>query len=259
MKNPQNSNKGSEVITRVWISLTALCTVRKTTHKILGTRHLNILTVGHRHHQSSVATHTYPNHRLQSVQSLSSVQLFVTPWLQHTRLPCSSPTPGAYSNSCSSSWWCHSTISSSVIPFSSCLQSFPVRIFSSELVLHIRWPKDQSSIFTSVLPMNIQDWFPLELAGLVSLQFQRLSCLFQHPNSKASILWCSAFIMVQLLHPYMTTGKTIALTVWTFVGKVMSLLFNMLSRFVTALLPRSKCLNFMAAVTIFSDFGVQEN
>ena len=86
-----------------------------------------------------------------------------------------------------------------------------------------------------------------------------LKSLLQHHSSKASILWCSAFFIVQLSHPYMTTGKTIALTRQTFVGKVMSLIFNLLSQFVIAFLPRSKCLfNFMAAVTICSDFGAQK-
>jgi len=85
-----------------------------------------------------------------------------------------------------------------------------------------------------------------------------LKSLFQHHSSKESILWCSAFFIVQLWHPYMTTGKTIALTGWTFVGKVMSLLFDMLPRFIVASLPRRKCL-FMASVTICSDFGAQEN
>ena len=83
--------------------------------------------------------------------------------------------------------------------------------------------------------------------------------LLQHHSSKASILWCSAFFIVQLSHPYITTGKTIALPRQTFVGKVMSLLFNMLSRLVIIFLPRSKCLNFMAAVTICNDFGAQKN
>ena len=87
----------------------------------------------------------------------------------------------------------------------------------------------------SVLPMNIRDWFPLGVACLISLKN-----LLQHHSSKASIPWCSAFFMVQLSHPYMTTGKTIALTVWTFVRKVMSLLFNMLSRLVIPFLTRSK-------------------
>jgi len=86
-----------------------------------------------------------------------------------------------------------------------------------------------------------------------------LKSLLQHHSSKASVLWCSAFFMVQLSHPYITTGKTITLTTRTFVGKVMSLLFNMLSRLVITFLPRNKCLNFMAAVTIFSDFGAPQN
>ena len=86
-----------------------------------------------------------------------------------------------------------------------------------------------------------------------------LKSLLQHHSSKASILRHSALFIVQLSHAYMTTGKTIALTRWTFVCKVMSLLFNAPSRFVIAFLPRSKCLNFMAAVTIYSDFGAQKN
>ena len=99
------------------------------------------------------------------------------------------------------------------------------------------------SASTSVLPMNIQDWFPLGLTGWISLQSEGLSRrLLQHYNSKASILRRSAFFTIQLSHPCMTTGKTIALTRWTFVDKVMSLLFNMLSRFVIDFLPRSKCL-----------------
>ena len=92
------------------------------------------------------------------------------------------------------------------------------------------------SASTSPLPMNIQDWL-----DLLAVQ-GTLKSLLQHHSSKPSILWCSAFFMVQLSHPYMTTGKTIALTGWTFAGKVMSLLFNMLSRLVIAFLPRSKCL-----------------
>ena len=94
----------------------------------------------------------------------------------------------------------------------------------------------------SVLPMNIHDWFPLGWTSLISLAVQgTLKGLLQHHSSKASILWCSAFFIVQLAHPYMTIGKTIDLTLWTFVGKVMCLPFNMLSRFVLAFLPRSKC------------------
>ena len=91
--------------------------------------------------------------------------------------------------------------------------------------------------------MNIQDWFPLGWTGLHLLAVQEtVKSLLQHHSSKASILQCSAFFIVQFSHPYMTTGKTIALTRWTFVGKVMSLLFNMLSRLVIHFLPRSKCL-----------------
>ena len=118
---------------------------------------------------------------------------------------------------------------------------FPsIRVFSSELVLCIRWPKYWSFSFASAFPMNIQGWFPLGWTGLISLQSKTLKSLLQHHSSKASILRCSAFFIVQLSHPYMTTGKTIALTRWTFVSKVMSPLFNMLSRFVIAFLPRSK-------------------
>ena len=111
----------------------------------------------------------------------------------------------------------------------------------------------------SGLPMNIQDWFPLRLTGLISLQSRGLSRVLQHHSSKASILWRSAFFIVQLPHPYMTTGKTVVLTRWTFVSKVMPLLFNMLSRWVIAFLPRSKHLNFMAAVTICNDFRASQN
>ena len=97
------------------------------------------------------------------------------------------------------------------------------------------------SASASVLPMNIQGWFPLGWFDFFAVQ-GTLKSLLRHHSSKASILWCSAFFIVQLSHPYMTTGKTIALTRWIFVGKVMSLLFNMLSRLVIAFLPRSKCL-----------------
>ena len=133
--------------------------------------------------------------------------------LQHTRLPCPSPTPRACSNSCPLSRWCHPTVSSSVVPFFSCLQyfsasvSFPMSQFFA--------PGGQSigaSASTSVLLMNIQDWFPLGLTGLISLQSKGLSRVFSNTTvSKASILWHSAFFMVQLSHPYMTTEKAIAL------------------------------------------------
>ena len=108
--------------------------------------------------------------------------------------------------------------------------------------------------------MNTQDWSPWGWTGWISLQSKGLSSLLQHHSSKASILQHSAFFIVQLSHPYMTTGKTTALTRCTFVGKVMSLLFNMLSSLVITFFPRSKCLpfNFMAAMTICSDFGAPQ-
>ena len=105
--------------------------------------------------------------------------------------------------------------------------------------------------------MNIQDWSPLGWTGWISLQSKGLLSLLQHHSSKASVLWCSAFFIVKLSHPYMTTGKTIALTRQTFVGKVVSQLFNMLSRLVITFFPRSKC--FLISVTICSDFGAQKN
>ena len=121
---------------------------------------------------------------------------------------------------------------------------FPsIRVFPIESVLHIRWPKYWSFSF-SISPSN-------EYSALISLRMDwldllavqgPLKSLLQHHRPKASILWRSAFFMVQLSHSYMTTGETLALTIWTFVGKVMSLLFNMLSRFVVAFLLRSKCL-----------------
>ena len=116
-----------------------------------------------------------------------------------------------------------------------------IRVFSNESALPIRWQKYWSfNASASVLPMNIQDWFPLGLTGWISAAQGTLKSLLQHHSSKASVLQGSAFFIVQLSHPYMTTGKIIALTRWTFVGKVMSLLFNMLSRLVETFLPRSK-------------------
>ena len=121
---------------------------------------------------------------------------------------------------------------------------FPsIRVFSNELALHFKWPK-YWSFSLSISPSS-------EYSGLISFSMDwldlpavqgTLKSLLQHQSSKASILWCSAFFMVQLSHPYTTTGKMIALTILTFVGKVMSLLFNMLSRLVRAFIPRSKCL-----------------
>ena len=157
--------------------------------------------------------------------------------LQHARLPCPSPTPGTCSNSYPLSQWCYPTISSPVVPFSSCLQSFPE---SGSFPMSQFFASDGQSIgvSVSVIPMNIQDWFPFRIHWFDLLLVQgTLKSLLPHHSSKASILQCSAFFILQLSHPYMTTGKTIALTRQTFVGKLMSLLFlNMLSRLVTAVL-----------------------
>ena len=186
-------------------------------------------------------------HKLQvsSDQSLSRVRLFETPWTatHQASLSCPSPTPRACSNSSPSSQWCYPTSSSFVVPFSSCLQSFPASgSFPMNQSFSSGGQSIGASVSASVLPMNIQDWFPLGWTGWISLQSKGLSrVFFQHHSSKASILQNPAFFMVQLSHPYMT-WKNIALTRQTFVGKVMSLLCNMLFRLVTAFLPRSKCL-----------------
>ena len=236
--------------------------------------------------------------------------------LQHA---CPSPSPGACSNSCPLSWWCHPTISSSVVPFSSTWpRSFPA---SGSFPMSQLFASDGQSVgasaLVSVLPINIQYWFPLWLTGLIAVQ-GTLKSLIQHHSSKASVFWHSTIFIVQLSHswalpgysdgkesacnarpgfdpwvrkipwrrqglptplflpreflgqrslvgytsrgskgsdtteqlspspsphPYMTTGKTIALTIWTFAGKVISLLFNTVSRFVIAFLPKSKHLS----------------
>ena len=156
---------------------------------------------------------------------------------QHTRPPCPSPTPRVHSDSRPLSQWSHPAISSSVTPF---CPIFPI--------IRVSWrlasggPRIGASTSASVLPMNIQDWFPLGWTGWISLQSKGLKNLLQHHGSKASILWHSSFLMVQVSHPYMTTGKTMSLTIQTFAGKGISLLFKVLSRFVIAFLPRSKCL-----------------
>ena len=141
---------------------------------------------------------------------------------QHTRPPCPSPTPGVYPNPCPSSRWCHPTISSSVIPFSFLPSIFPsITIFSNESALCIRWPKYWSLSF-NISPSNEHPGlisFRMDWSDLLAVQ-GTLKSLFQHHSSKASILRCSAFFIIQLSHPYMTTGKTIALTRRTFVGKV---------------------------------------
>ena len=137
--------------------------------------------------------------------------------LQHTRPPCPSPTPRLDWNSCPLSRWCHPTISSSVVPFSSCLQSFPASgSFQMSQFFASGGQSIGISASTSVLPMNTQDLFPLGWTGWISLESKGLSKVPQHHSSKASILWHSAFFIVQLSYPYMTTGKTIALNRWTF-------------------------------------------
>ena len=183
-------------------------------------------------------------YQLSSVQLLSCVRLFAT--------PC---TPARQASlSITNSWRLPKLMSIKLVMPSNHLipccpllflpSIFPsIRVFSIKSVLRIRWSKYWSFSF-SLSPSN-------EYSGLISFRMDwfdllavqgTLKSLLQHHSSKASILWCSAFFMVQLSHPYMTTGKTIALTRRTFVGKVMSLLFNMLFRLVIAFLPRSKCL-----------------
>ena len=196
-----------------------------------------------------------------SVQSLSHVQRFGTPWT----------TAGQASLSINNTRSLSKLMSiESVMPSSHLILCHPllllppvpssIRIFSSESTLHMRWPKYWNFSF-SISPSN-------EHPGLISFRMDRLDLLavqgtlkslLQHHSSKASILRCSAFFIVPLSHSYMTTGKTIALTRRTFVGKVMSLLLGMLSRLIITFLPRTKCLNFMATVTICSDFGAQKN
>ena len=162
--------------------------------------------------------------------------------LQHAMPPCASPVLGVYSNSCPSCQWCHATILPSVVPFASCLQSFPASgSFRMSQFFASGGQSIAVSASTSVLPMNIQDWSPLGRTGWISWESPRDSQeSSKHHSSKASVLWFSAFFIIQFSHSYMTTGKNIALTRWTFVGRVISVLFNMLSRLVTPFLPRSK-------------------
>ena len=179
---------------------------------------------------------------VSSVQSLSRVRLFATPWIAAHQASLS------ITNSQSSLKF---TSIELVMPSSHLILCHPlllrppippsIRVFSNESTLHVRWPKYRSFSF-SIIPSK-------EHPGLISLRMDwldllavqgTLKSLLQHHSSKASILRCSAFFTVQLSHPYMTTGKTIALTRWPFVGKVMSLLLNMLSRLVITFLPRSK-------------------
>ena len=162
---------------------------------------------------------------------------------QHARPSCPSPTPRVYSNSSRLGRWCHLPISSSVIPFSSCLQSFPASgSFQMSQLFTSGGQSIGASALASVLPMNIRDWFPLGLSGLISLQSKGLSRVFSNTTVEKHqffgtqpSLWSSS----TTIHDY---WKNIPLTIQTFVSKVMSLLFNTQSRFVIAFLPRSKCL-----------------
>ena len=182
--------------------------------------------------------------RISSVQSLSCVQLFATPWTAARQASLSITNSQSLPKLMSIE---------SVTPFNHLILCRPllllssifssIRVFSNESALHIRLPKYWSFSF-NISPSN-------EHPGLTSFRMDWLDLLAvhgtlkslpQHHSSKASILWCSAFFIVQLSHSYMTTGKTIALTRWVFIDKVMSLLFNMLSRLVITFLPRSKCL-----------------
>ena len=164
--------------------------------------------------------------------------------LQQARLPYPSPTPGACSNPFPLNRWRHPTISPSVIPFSSRFQSFPASgSFPMSQFFTLGSQSTGVSASASVLPMNIQDWNSLRIDWLDLLAVQgTLKSLLQHHSSNASILQLSAFFMVQLSYPSMTIGTITLIRRMDLCGKVMSLLFNMLSRLVTAILPRSKVL-----------------
>ena len=174
--------------------------------------------------------------------------------LQHARLSCPSPTPRAYSKSYPSLWWCHPTISTSVIRFPTHLQSFPA---SGSFLMSCFFTSGGSFSF-SISPSNEYSGltsFKMDWLDLLAVQ-GTLKSLLQHHSSKASILQHLPFFIVQLSHSYMTTGKTIALTSQTFVGKIMSLFLTMLSRLVIA--KEQASFNFMTAVTICSDFGAKK-
>ena len=159
--------------------------------------------------------------------SRSVISDSVTPWTAAHQASLSINNSGVHSNSCPSSQWCHPTISSSIVPFSSCLQSFPATgSFPMSQFFTSGGQSIGVSASTSVLSINTQDWFPLGWTAWISLQSKGFSSLLQHHSSKASILQHPVFFIVQFSHPYMTTGKTITLTRWTFVSKVISLLFK---------------------------------
>ena len=160
--------------------------------------------------------------------------------LQLARLPCPLLFPRVVSNSYLLSRWCHPTISSSLAPISACPQCFATSgSFPVSLIFPSGSQSTGASALASIHPMIIQGWFPLGLTGLVFLLSKGLSRVSPAEFESISSLVLS-FLYVQLSHPNMTTGKTIALTRWIFVGKMMSLLFNTLSRFVITFLPRSE-------------------
>ena len=180
-------------------------------------------------------------HLIVVVQLLSHVQLFVIPWTA----ACQASLPFTISLDVLKLMSIESVIPCKHLILSRLLLLLPsvfpsIRVFSNELVLHIRWPKSWSfSINPSSEYSGVNISFRIGWFDLFAVQ-RTLKSLLQHHSWKASILWCSVFFMAQLSHPYMTTGKSISLTIWTFIGKVMSLLFNMLSSFVITFLQRSK-------------------
>ena len=173
---------------------------------------------------------------------LSHVQLFATPWTTGYQLPC--PLfPRVCSNSGSLSRWCYPTVSSSVVRFSSYTQSFPASgSFQMSQLFTSGGQSIGVSASASVLPMNIQGWFPLGLTGLISLQSKGLSRVFSNTTVRKHQLFRAQPSLWSNSHIHTTTRKTIALTIQTLVSKVMSLFFNTLSRIVITFLPRSKCL-----------------
>ena len=161
-------------------------------------------------------------HQDKSVGQFSRLVVSDSSWphgLQHDRLPCQLLTPRPCANSCPLSQWCHPTMLFSAIPFSSAFNLSQHQVFSNESVLHIGWPKYWSFSFSIGLSNDYSGLISFRMDWLDLLAVQgTLKNLLQHRSSKASILWCSAFFIVQLSHPYMTTGKAIALTRWTFVS-----------------------------------------
>ena len=161
--------------------------------------------------------------------------------LHHTRLLCPSPSPRAYSNSCPLSQWCHPTISSSVVPFLSCLQSFPA---SGSFLMSQLFISGGQSIrawaSASVLPMNSQDWFPFGWTGWISLQSKALSRVFSNTTVQKHQFFGAQLSLQSNSHSHTWLLEKPVLTRWTFVGKAMSLLFNKLSRLAITFLPRNK-------------------